>query len=127
MENEEYNATSLVEKTVDNKEKSIDNDENVKTEKIKKIHEDNSSLESSLESDSDNSEKFEKLLKNAKVVNISSFNKNEEYIKKFGDDINRLRKAEYENIFTQNELLRNDFLNHEKLTKEVQNSLEDAK
>ncbi|CAI7721028.1 WD repeat-containing protein, putative [Plasmodium vivax] len=160
MENEEYNATTLVEKTVDNKEKSIDNDENVKTEKIKKIHEDNSSLESSLESDSDNSEKFEKLLKNAKVVNISrerssrsyqidekhfpmamSFVYNfmlehqfieslevfeKEYIKKFGEDINKLRKAEYENIFTQNELLRNDFLNHEKLTKEVQSSLEDA-
>lgn len=76
IDNDEYNTTSLVEKVIDNKEKDIDN-ENVKNDKIKKGWEDNSSLESSLESDSDNSENFEKLLKNAKVVNVSSFNKNE--------------------------------------------------
>ncbi|GAW81448.1 WD-repeat potein [Plasmodium gonderi] len=165
MEKEEYNATSLIENIVDNKEKKTNKNENVQTEQIKKSYEDDSSLES----DSDNSEKFEKLLKNAKVVNISSFNKNEsnsgegssrtspldekhfpmalsftynfmleygfieslevferEYIKKFGEDMNKLRKTEYENIFTQNELLRNDFMNHEKLTKEVQQSLEVA-
>ncbi|SCQ16555.1 WD repeat-containing protein, putative [Plasmodium ovale] len=169
IDNDEYNTTSLVEKVIDNKEKDIDN-ENVKNDKIKKGWEDNSSLESSLESDSDNSENFEKLLKNAKVVNVSSFNKNEsisgekgsktflidekhlpmalsfihhfmvehqfieslevfekECVKKFGDDISKFKKADYEDIFTQNELLRNDFLNHEKFTKEIQISLEDAK
>ncbi|SBT36460.1 WD repeat-containing protein, putative [Plasmodium ovale wallikeri] len=116
IDNDEYNTTSLVEKVINNKEKDIDN-ENVKNDKIKKGWEDNSSLESSLESDSDNSENFEKLLKNAK----------KECVKKFGDDISKFKKADYEDIFTQNELLRNDFLNHEKFTKEIQSSLEDAK
>ncbi|KMZ99035.1 WD-repeat protein [Plasmodium vivax North Korean] len=64
------------------------------------------------------------MLEHQFIESLEVFEK--EYIKKFGEDINKLRKAEYENIFTQNELLRNDFLNHEKLTKEVQSSLEDA-
>lgn len=61
------------------------------------------------------------------ILYICIFVYQKEYVKKFQDDINNLRKIEYENLFTQNELLRNDFLNHEKLTKEVQSSLEDAK
>ncbi|SBT86655.1 WD repeat-containing protein, putative [Plasmodium malariae] len=165
IDNDEYNATSLVEKITDNEETNIDNTEDGKTDENNRKYEEDSNLES----DSDDSESFEKLLKNAKVVNISSFNKDElisgeknsktfpidekyvsmalsfiynfmvehefveslevfekEYVKKFGDDINKLRKTRHEDIFTQNELLRNDFLNHEKFTKEIQNSLEDA-
>lgn len=78
IENEEYITTSLVEDTTNSKE-DINNDknENKKSEQIKKNYENNPSLESSLGSDSENSENFENLLKNVKVINISSFNKNE--------------------------------------------------
>lgn len=168
LDNDEYNATFLVEN--DNKENDVDHLNKQFEQNVNKCH-DNSNTESNLESDSDNSEYFEKLLKNAKVINISSFNKNEiiadkrekgpisiptddkhflmalsfihnfmiehefieslevfekEYFKKYGDDINILRKGKREDILTQNELLRNDFWNHQEFTKDIQNSLEEA-
>ncbi|SOS77039.1 conserved Plasmodium protein, unknown function [Plasmodium sp. gorilla clade G1] len=141
IENEEYITTSLVEDTTNSKE-DINNDknENEKSEQIKKNYENNPSLESSLGSDTDKSSKsfstsgkhlpmalsfiYNFMVEHEFIETLEVFEK--EYVKKFQDDINNLRKIEYENLFTQNELLRNDFLNHEKLTKEVQSSLEDA-
>lgn len=50
-----------------------------------------------------------------------------EYMKKYGEDLDNLRKSEpTDNIFIQNELLRDDFQKTEKITEEVKNSLESA-